>query len=115
MIKQIRTYKITLVQQLLVLSPLILVNSVLIPIDFTLFYGEPFSKWQLVIYAVLIFSFVPGLALHIQYLYFNRSMSVQIDRNAGTIEIIQLGNHYSYHLSDISLLEYYTASGHISK
>jgi hypothetical protein len=108
--------KVSLKQQLLVLFPFLFINS---GITIGYFFAVHVSFFNSLIIGTTVFFFIANvltvLVLHTQYLYFNRSMSINIDSNSGDITIIQSGKEYSYKVSDIKALDYYSSSGHISK
>lgn len=101
-----RTFRISLIQQSILLSHLIVLNiGVLIIIyyingsisfDFSLLFLELF---------LLVFSTIPTLCLHIQYYLKNRQAVFSIDCQSETLFYVQKNVSLHYHFNDIKKIE----------
>jgi hypothetical protein len=107
--------KVSLKQQLFVLFPFFLINAIVI-IGYFLVYGGPIEGSILVFFIIVfLINVCTVIALHLQYLYYNSSMCMEIDTRTKELNINQKHKQYNYSFYDIQSLDYYATSGHSSK
>jgi hypothetical protein len=109
-------FRVTLLQQFLVLFPFLLTNSILI-----IFYYYHFSSktidWRIstVILFLFLLNFLPPVILHFQYLVKNWNATLIIETEDKSLNYFYNKVNYKYSFKDIDSLRYYATSGHISK
>lgn len=109
-------FKVTIKQQLLVLLPFLISNFIIFFGFSILFEGEDLSGVILWAYLVAIMlSVFPVIILHGQYLISNYRLVVLIYPDSKIIEFRRGTTTIRYNFSDITSLDYYATTGHISK
>ena len=96
------SYKITLRQQIILLLPLIILNTIILIFSFYKF------GWTIATYAVLAFIFItsilPTAIVHIQYLVKNSSLILTLDNDSKVFFVNSKGKVSRHSFSDISKL-----------
>jgi hypothetical protein len=107
-----QAYTLTFKQQLILLSPLIITNSILIGIYFYIF------GWNIptpLLYYVFIFRFLtdilPVFLVHAQYLVKNWNGVIIFDTENRILQHKRSGKLFEYSFSDIQSLHYYVSYG----
>jgi hypothetical protein len=108
--------KVNLKQQLLVLFPFFLINALII-IGYILMLGFKPIEGAMLVFSIILFiiNVLTVVLLHVQYLYFNYSMNIEINISSKELKICNKHRQHIYPFSNIQSLDYYATSGHSSK
>src|SRR5436190_1962412 len=108
-------FKITFLQQLLLLIPFI-ATAIVVTIIYYYLFG--FKTLDVILIAVIFFYFLvevlPVLLVHIQYLYKNWGNILILDVDNKSILLEHRDSKKQYSFNDIKVIKYYATGGHIS-
>jgi len=106
-------FKVTGKQQLLVLLPFIIINTILV-IAYILILGSYEIRWlEIFVISLLLFIFVlPVIILHIQYLLYNKKAKLSLNSSSGLITFGNGNVSYQFKKEDISVFDYYATIGY---
>jgi hypothetical protein len=106
----IREYKITLLQQLIILTPMLFTNLVLI-IGGIYFFKFSFNV-LIIIYAIFFFiDMLPTIIIHVQYWIKNHGAVLTINTETKELFYKKHAKQVKYSFTDIDLLQYYRNLG----